>query len=134
MEVSVIGSSQVNVGRINDVRFSMNLSSNFINLKNNHSKSNLVLNQSLLWPGFSLRASASASAHNQAVVSRKSSKITTTKAVRLYLDLFNLFLLLLFNLKCYMDFFYFTFLDLIVDCFELLHILIVYVVACGLLT
>ncbi|KAL8515543.1 hypothetical protein ACS0TY_014287 [Phlomoides rotata] len=92
MEVSVIGSSQVNLGRINDVGFSRNLSSKICNLKNNHSNFNLVVqNQSFLWPsrsGFSLRVSASA--HNEAVVSDKSSRITRTKltdGVKLYVGL-----------------------------------------------
>ncbi|KAI3469445.1 hypothetical protein Pfo_026108 [Paulownia fortunei] len=97
MEISVIGSSQVNLGRINDIgfcSFSRNLNAKICNVKNNNSTGcNLGQSQSFVWPsrsaiGFSLKASASAQA--QAVVSEKASKITRTKpvgGVKLYVGL-----------------------------------------------
>ncbi|KAL3626147.1 Glycosyl hydrolase 14 [Castilleja foliolosa] len=88
MEVSVIGSSQVNVGRVNDTGFcniSRNLNAKICNLKNNNLKGFIFgQSQSLVWPsrstiGFSLIASASAQI--QAAVSDKASKITRTKPI-----------------------------------------------------
>ncbi|KAK6122752.1 hypothetical protein DH2020_043505 [Rehmannia glutinosa] len=87
MEVSVIRSSQVNLGRICDVGFfslSKNLNAKICNLSNNNSKRyNLGRNQSLVWHsksaiGFTLRASATAQA-DATVISDKASKITRTK-------------------------------------------------------
>ncbi|PIN16042.1 Beta-amylase [Handroanthus impetiginosus] len=97
MEISVIGSSQVNLGRVNDVgfsNFSRNLNSKNPTAKNIISKgSNLGQNQSFVWPsksavGFIVRACASA--QNQAVVSEKASRISRTKpndGVKLYVGL-----------------------------------------------
>ncbi|KAH6808777.1 beta-amylase 3 [Perilla frutescens var. frutescens] len=82
MEVSVIGSSQVNLGRINDVgmcNFRRNL-----NVVNNYSKGcNLVQSRRFLWPSKSaiLSLRASASAQNQPVVSEKASKIRGNKTI-----------------------------------------------------
>ncbi|EYU43891.1 hypothetical protein MIMGU_mgv1a0251151mg, partial [Erythranthe guttata] len=98
MEISVIGSSQVNVGRIIDVgycSFSRNSNIKLFNSRNyNNSKacsSNLGRNQTLVCPsrstvGFCLKASASA--QNQAVVSEESSNITEPiESTKLYVGL-----------------------------------------------
>ncbi|KAL8047738.1 hypothetical protein ABFX02_07G020100 [Erythranthe guttata] len=98
MEISVIGSSQVNVGRIIDVgycSFSRNSNIKLFNSRNyNNSKacsSNLGRNQNLVCPsrstvGFCLKASASA--QNQAVVSEESSNITEPiEGTKLYVGL-----------------------------------------------
>ncbi|GFP81900.1 inactive beta-amylase 9 [Phtheirospermum japonicum] len=88
MEVSVIGSSQVNVGKVNDTGFcnlSRNLNAKICNAKNKNLKGFIFgQSQNLVWPsrsaiGFSLRASASA--QTQAAVSDKDSKITRTKPI-----------------------------------------------------
>ncbi|KAG8370050.1 hypothetical protein BUALT_Bualt14G0077300 [Buddleja alternifolia] len=99
MEISVIGSSQVNVGRVNDIgfcNFSKNLNVKICNLKNNnYSKGfNLGENLSFVLPSrfpIGCCVKASASAHNQAaVVSEKSPNFTRTKhndGVKLFVGL-----------------------------------------------
>ncbi|KAK4405646.1 Inactive beta-amylase 9 [Sesamum angolense] len=83
MEVSVIGSSQVNLGRVNDTgpcSFSRNLNTKISIVKSCYSKRcNLGKSQNLVCPsrstlGFSLKTSASA--NSQAVVSEKASRTT----------------------------------------------------------
>lgn len=87
MEISVIGSSQINLVRTNDVgfcSFSRNLNAKICNVKNFNSKAcSLGQNQNLVWPsrspiGLSLRASASES---HAVVSEKASRVGGTEPV-----------------------------------------------------
>ncbi|KAL6548454.1 Glycosyl hydrolase 14 [Orobanche gracilis] len=98
MEVSVIGSSQVNVGKVNDVgicSFSRNLNSKVCNVRNNSNSKGCLFgqSQSYVWPSrsgvfFCLRASASP--QTQAVVSDKASKITSTNptdGLKLYVGL-----------------------------------------------
>ncbi|XP_075521665.1 inactive beta-amylase 9-like [Primulina tabacum] len=98
MEVSVMGSLQVNLGRNNDVgffSFSKNLNARDCNLKNNHNYSKgCNFGRSLVWPsksvfGFTLRASAT-SENGVSVVPDKASNISRTVPVdglKLYVGL-----------------------------------------------
>lgn len=89
MEISVIRSSQVNLGRSCDaglLSFSKNLGAKICNLKNNNSKAcRFVQNQSLKWRsksvvGFTRRASAAAQ-NADTVNSEKAPIISRTKHV-----------------------------------------------------
>ncbi|GER30201.1 beta-amylase [Striga asiatica] len=90
MEVSVIGKSQVNIGRINDVCFPNLNAKVFCSVRNNNNSKG---SQNSVWPsrsaqGFRLRTSASV--QTQAVVSEKASKVTKTNpnnAIKLYVGL-----------------------------------------------
>ncbi|XP_051129980.1 inactive beta-amylase 9-like [Andrographis paniculata] len=97
MEVSVIGSSQVNLTKVNDTGFcnySRSLNAKIWRLKNSNSKGcNFVRNRGLSFPsrsetGCSLRASASV--QTEALVSEKASEMATTRpidGVKLYVGL-----------------------------------------------
>lgn len=95
MEVSVVGSSQVNLGRINNVGLCdlrRNLNANIWNAKSNYSNGcNLVQSRRFLWPSrfavLSLRASASV--QNQPVVCNKASKSSRnrTNGTKLFVGL-----------------------------------------------
>ncbi|KAL2530722.1 Inactive beta-amylase 9 [Forsythia ovata] len=97
MEISLIGNSQVNLGRAIDVgfcNFSKNLNSKIFNVKNNSKTCNFVKSQSLEWKsksvcGFTLKASATA--HTEAaVISERGSRNSRTKptnGVKLYVGL-----------------------------------------------
>ncbi|KAG6431147.1 hypothetical protein SASPL_109222 [Salvia splendens] len=97
MEVSVIGSSQLNLGRIDNVglcNLRRNLSANILNFKyNNNSKGcNLVQSPRFLWPSRSavLSLGASSSAQNQPLVYDKASDIATNISIdgtKLYVGL-----------------------------------------------
>ncbi|KAG6428102.1 hypothetical protein SASPL_112351 [Salvia splendens] len=97
MEVSVIGSSQLNLGRIDNIglcNLRRNLSANILNFKyNNYSKGyNLVQSPRFLWPSRSavLSLRASSSAQNQPLVYDKPSNITTNIVIdskKLYVGL-----------------------------------------------
>ncbi|KZV30744.1 inactive beta-amylase 9-like [Dorcoceras hygrometricum] len=86
MEVSVMGSLQVNIGRNNDIgffSFSKNLNTMECNLKNNHNYSKgCNFGRSLVWPsksafGFTLRSSAT-SENGVSFIPEKASNISRT--------------------------------------------------------
>lgn len=85
----MIGSSKVDLGRINNVglcNLGKNLNTNLLNAKNNYSKvkgCNLVQRQRFLWPSRSaiLSLRASASPQIQPVVSGKASKFAANRNV-----------------------------------------------------
>ncbi|XP_057771950.1 inactive beta-amylase 9 [Salvia miltiorrhiza] len=97
MEVSVIGSSQLNLGRIDTVglcNLRRNLNVNMLSFKNNFSKGcNIVQSRRFLWPSRSqvLSLRASSSAQNQPLVyEKKASNITTNTTIdgtKLYVGL-----------------------------------------------
>lgn len=103
MEIPVIRSSQLNLGRAIDVgfcNFSKNLNSKIFSVKNNSKTCNIFQGQSLKWESksatrFTLKASATAQSE-AAVISEKGSRNSRTKPVSFFFSPFSFFPLFLF--------------------------------------